>query len=123
MVQRATEYAKSGRVNIAYQVVGEGPTDLVLVPGFVSHVELAWEEPRLAHLLTGWQLSRGWSSSTSAVRACPIRSSAPTMGERMDDIRAVMDAAGSAGAHCSGFPRAAPSPCCSRMITLSGRGR
>jgi pimeloyl-ACP methyl ester carboxylesterase len=51
VMQRATRYAKSGRVSIAYQVVGDGPTDLILIPGFVSHVELAWEEPRLAHFL------------------------------------------------------------------------
>ena len=60
MVQRQTQYAKSGRVSIAYQVVGEGPTDLILVPGFVSHVEVAWEEPRLAHFLGRLaSLSRG----------------------------------------------------------------
>ena len=46
-----TRYAKSGSVNVAYQVVGEGPVDLVLVPGFVSHVEIAWEEPKLARFL------------------------------------------------------------------------
>src|SRR5437667_239832 len=40
-----TRYAKSGEVSIAYQVVGDGPIDLVMVPGFVSHVEVAWEEP------------------------------------------------------------------------------
>src|SRR5881396_4140134 len=43
-----TRYAKSGDVNIAYQVVGDGPVDLVYVPGWVSHVELAWELPDLA---------------------------------------------------------------------------
>src|SRR6266550_2791078 len=43
-----TRYAKSGGVNIAYQVVGDGPFDLVYVPGWVSHVELAWELPDLA---------------------------------------------------------------------------
>ena len=40
-----TRYAKSGDVNIAYQVVGEGPIDLVFVPGWVSHVEFMWEDP------------------------------------------------------------------------------
>ena len=40
-----TKYAKSGDVYIAYQVVGDGPRDLVFVPPFVSHVELYWEEP------------------------------------------------------------------------------
>ena len=42
-----TRYAKTGSANIAYQVVGEGPTDLVYVPGWVSNVELAWELPDL----------------------------------------------------------------------------
>ena len=46
MVRWETRYAKSDGVSIAYQVVGEGPTDLILVPGFVSHVEVAWEEPQ-----------------------------------------------------------------------------
>jgi hypothetical protein len=51
VVRWETRYARSDGVSIAYQVVGEGPTDLILVPGFVSHVEVAWEEPRLAHFL------------------------------------------------------------------------
>ena len=42
-----TRYARSGAVSIAYQAVGDGPFDLVLVPGFVSNVEYAWEEPLL----------------------------------------------------------------------------
>ncbi len=44
-MQPETKYAKSGDVNIAYQVVGDGPFDLVVVPGFASHLEVAWEEP------------------------------------------------------------------------------
>jgi pimeloyl-ACP methyl ester carboxylesterase/DNA-binding CsgD family transcriptional regulator len=91
-----TRYAKSGQVSIAYQVLGDAPIDLVLVPGFVSHVELAWEEPNLAHLLTRLASfarlivfdKRGTGMSDPAT-------SAPTMQERMDDIRAVMDAVGS----------------------------
>jgi pimeloyl-ACP methyl ester carboxylesterase len=46
-----TKYTRSGDVHIAYQVVGEGPIDLVVVPGFVSHVEYIWEEPRAADFL------------------------------------------------------------------------
>ena len=96
VVQRATQYAKSGRVSIAYQVVGEGPTDLILVPGFVSHVELAWEEPRLAHFLGRLAAfsrlilfdKRGTGMSDPVERP-------PSMAQRMDDIRAVMDAVGS----------------------------
>ena len=51
MLRPETRYARSGPVSIAYQVVGDGPVDLVLVPGFVSHVEVAWEEARLARFL------------------------------------------------------------------------
>jgi hypothetical protein len=50
-MQPETRYAKSGQVSIAYQVLGDAPIDLVLVPGFVSHVEVAWEEPNLAYFL------------------------------------------------------------------------
>ena len=46
-----TRYARSGDTHIAYQVVGKGPLDLVWVPGFLSHVELQWQNPRSAHLL------------------------------------------------------------------------
>ena len=46
-----TRYAKSEEVNIAYQVFGDGSVDLVFVPGFISHIELAWEEPYLARFL------------------------------------------------------------------------
>jgi pimeloyl-ACP methyl ester carboxylesterase/DNA-binding CsgD family transcriptional regulator len=91
-----TQYAKSGPVSIAYQVVGAGATDLILVPGFVSHVEVAWEEPRLAHFL-------GRLASFSRLIVFDKRGTGmsdpvadpPSMDERMDDIRAVMDAAGS----------------------------
>lgn len=95
-MQRATQYAKSGEVSIAYQVVGDGPTDLIVVPGFVSHLEVAWEEPRLARFL-------GRLASFSRLIVFDKRgtgmsdpvASAPSMDQRMDDIRAVMDAAGS----------------------------
>ena len=46
-----TRYAMSEGVNIAYQVVGDGPFDLVYVPGWVSNIEVMWEEPRLAAFL------------------------------------------------------------------------
>ena len=83
-------------VNIAYQVVGEGAHDLILVPGFVSHVEVAWEQPRLAHFLSRL-------ASFSRLIIFDKRGSGmsdpvdipPSMDERMDDIRAVMDAVGS----------------------------
>jgi pimeloyl-ACP methyl ester carboxylesterase/DNA-binding CsgD family transcriptional regulator len=92
----ATQYAKSGQVNIAYQIVGDGPSDLILVPGFVSHVEVAWEEPRLAHFLGRLaSFSRLIMFDKRGTGMSDPVASAPSMAERMDDIRAVMDAAGS----------------------------
>jgi class 3 adenylate cyclase len=93
-----TRYAKSGDVNIAYQVTGEGPFDLVYVPGWISNIELMWEEPAHARLLGRLaSFSRlilfdkrgtGMSDSVALERL-------PTLEQRMDDVRAVMDAAGS----------------------------
>ena len=59
-MQPDTRYAKSGDVHIAYQVFGEGPINLVLVPGFVSNVENYWDEPDFARLLFVWRATRGW---------------------------------------------------------------
>jgi class 3 adenylate cyclase len=91
-----TQYAKSGDVRIAYQVVGEGPFDLVFVPGFISNLDLAWEEPYRARVWTRLAAfarlimfdKRGTGLSDRAVGV-------PTLEERMDDVRAVMDAVGS----------------------------
>jgi len=96
VVERETRYAKSDRVSIAYQVVGEGPLDLILVPGFVSHVEVAWEQPRLAHFLSRLaSFSRLIIFDKRGTGMSDPVDSPPSMDERMDDIRAVMDAAGS----------------------------
>src|SRR5437867_3743737 len=46
-----TRYAKSGDVHIAYQVFGDGPIDIVVIPGFISHVEAVWDEPNYARFL------------------------------------------------------------------------
>jgi class 3 adenylate cyclase len=91
-----TQYAKSGDVRIAYQVVGEGPFDLVFVPGFISNLDVAWEEPYRARVWTRLAAfarlimfdKRGTGLSDRAVGV-------PTLEERMDDVRAVMDAVGS----------------------------
>ena len=99
-----TRYAKSGDTYIAYQVMGEGPFDLVFVPGFVSHVEMQMEMPLtasfFARLASFCRLIRfdkrgtGLSDRLSAI---------PTLEERMDDVRAVMDAAGSTRAALLSF--------------------
>ena len=111
-VQPSPAYAKSGDVHIAYQVVGEGPLDLVFVPGFVSHVDHWWEEPTsarflkriasFARLLLFDKRGTGLSDPVAGV---------PTLEERMDDVRAVMDAAGSERAALLGLSEGGP-VCC-----------
>ena len=94
-----TSYAKSGSVNVAYQVIGDGAIDLVMVPGFVSHVEVAWEEPRLARFLTKLaSFSRLILFDKRGTGMSDPVESPPSIDERMDDIGAVMDAVGSARA-------------------------
>jgi pimeloyl-ACP methyl ester carboxylesterase len=91
-----TRYARIGGISIAYQVVGEGEIDLVLVPGFVSHVEVLWEEPHLAHFLTRLaSFSRLILFDKRGTGLSDPIATTPTMEERMEDIRAVMDAAAS----------------------------
>lgn len=92
----STRYAKSGDLNIAYQVVGGGPDDLVFVPGLITHVELAWEEPHWAGFL-----EKLGSFSRLIVfdrRGAGMSDRVPrpaTLEERIDDVRAVLDAVGS----------------------------
>ena len=103
-----TRYAHSGDVRVAYQVVGDGPRDLVLVPGFVSHLELAWEYPtyerfkrRLAMFARVIVFDKRGSGLSD-----PIGEVA-TIEQRMDDIRAVMEAAGSERADVFGWSEGA----------------
>ena len=93
-------------MHIAYQVVGEGPLDLVYVPGWVSNVELAWEEPTLARFLN--RLASFSRLITFDKRGTGLsdrvpHTALPPLEERMDDLRAVMDAAGSQRAAVFGF--------------------
>jgi pimeloyl-ACP methyl ester carboxylesterase len=107
VVAPETRYARSGDVHIAYQVTGEGPFDLVYVPPFVSHVELAWQVPpnvRLIERLSSFsrlirfdKRGTGMSDRVEGV---------PTLETRMDDVRTVMDAAGSERPRSSGLLRA-----------------
>jgi pimeloyl-ACP methyl ester carboxylesterase len=101
-----TRYAKSGDLNIAYQVVGEGPFDLIYVPGWISNVELMWDEPAHAHVLERFASfarlilfdKRGTGLSDPVP---PDR--LPTLEERMDDVRAVLDAVDCERAAVFGF--------------------
>src|SRR5437867_938944 len=104
-----TKYAKSGDVHLAYQVVGEGAHDLVLVPGWVSHIEYAWEEPLFSHFLRRLAsfsrlilLDRRGTGLSDRVPA------PPSLEQRMDDVRAVMDAAGSERAVILGISEGGP---------------
>jgi pimeloyl-ACP methyl ester carboxylesterase len=93
-------------VNIAYQVVGDGPFDLVYVPGWISNVELNWEEPALAHVLERLasfsRLILFDKRGTGLSDPVPL-DRLPTLEERMDDVRAVLDAVDSSQAAVFGF--------------------
>jgi len=93
-----TRYAKAGELSIAYQVVGEGPFDLLWIPGWVSNVELAWEEPLLAHFFE--RLARFSRLILFDKRGTGLSDRVPTdelpaLDERLDDVVAVLDAVGS----------------------------
>jgi len=104
-----THYARSGDVNIAYQVVGEGPIDLVFVMGWVSHLEYFWAEPSFARFLQRLASfsrlilidKRGTGLSDRIVEL-------PTLEQRMDDVRAVMDQVGSRQAALVGVSEGGP---------------
>jgi pimeloyl-ACP methyl ester carboxylesterase len=118
-----TRYAKSGRYHIAYQVVGSGPFDIVFVPGFISHVEYAWEIPGLEHyfsrLASFSRLIIFDKRGTGMSDPVPPEQ-LPTLEERMDDVRAVMDAAGSSRAVLAGISEGGPM-CMLFAATFPGR--
>jgi pimeloyl-ACP methyl ester carboxylesterase/class 3 adenylate cyclase len=107
-VQPETHYARSGDVAIAYQVVGTGPFDLVWVQGFISNVELAWQQHTLA------AFSRQLASFCRLIRfdkrgtGMSDRVGIATLETRMDDVRAVMDAVGSPRAALLGNSEGGP---------------
>ena len=104
-----TRYAKSGEVNIAYQVVGEGEVDLLFVPGWVSHIEYAWEEPTFAPFLERMaSFSRLILLDRRGTGLSDPVDQVPTLEERMDDLVAVMDAAGSERSFLFGISESGP---------------
>src|SRR5580765_9082785 len=91
-----TRYARSGDVNIAYQVSGDGPFDLVFVPGYVTHLELGWSLPSFVPALElQSSFSRLIRFDKRGTGMSDRVGGAPTLETRMDDARAVMDAVGS----------------------------
>lgn len=110
MVIPATSYAKSGDVNVAFQVVGDGPFDLVYAPGWISNIELMWEEPSQAHFLNklaGFSRLIAFDKRGTGLSDRVPPHQMPTLEERMDDIRAVMDAADSRRAAIFGVSESA----------------
>jgi pimeloyl-ACP methyl ester carboxylesterase len=106
-----TKYAKSGDVHIAYQIVGDGPIDLVIVPGWASNVEGWWELPLAAafyeRLASFCRLIIFDKRGTGVSDQVPIHE-LPTLEQRMDDVRAVMDAAGFKRAVLFGYSEGGP---------------
>ncbi len=90
-----TRYAKSGDVHIAYQEFGDGPVNLVLVPGFISHIDNYWTHPDFALWLDHLgSFARVVMFDKRGTGLSDRVSDLPAMDERMDDVRAVMDAVG-----------------------------
>ena len=104
-----THYAKGPEGDIAYQVVGDGPMDLVVVPGWFSHIDLQWDDPL-------WRAYIGELASFARVILYDKRGTGlsdpvdgvPTVENRVDDLRAVMDAAGSERAALFGYSEGGP---------------
>jgi pimeloyl-ACP methyl ester carboxylesterase len=104
-----TRYARSGDVNIAYQVVGGGLRDLVLVPGFVSNVEGFWEEPGVARFFDRLaRFSRLILFDKRGTGLSDRVEDLPSLETRMDDVRAVMDAVGAERAALFGYSEGGP---------------
>jgi pimeloyl-ACP methyl ester carboxylesterase len=116
-----TRYAKSGDVSIAYQVVGTGPIDVVLVPGWVSNIDVFWEEPSLARLLTRIaSFARLILFDKRGTGLSDRVSDMPSLEVRMDDLRAVMDAVGVQRAALFGYSEGGPM-CVLFAATYPGR--
>ena len=104
-----THYTQSGDASIAYQVMGDGPVDIILVPGLFSHIEFMHEMPgytavlrrlsRFARVVAFDKRGQGLSDRISG---------APSLEQRMDDVRAIMDAIGSQRAALFGFSEGCP---------------
>jgi pimeloyl-ACP methyl ester carboxylesterase len=102
-------YARNGDVSIAYTVIGEGPIDLVMVSGFVSHLEVAWESPAIGRFferLAGFARVITWDKREQGLS--DRLGQPPTLEQGLDDLRVVMDAAGSRSAALLGISEGGP---------------
>ncbi len=109
MLRPETRYAKSGDVHIAYQVLGHGPFDVVFVQGFISNLEVHWEDPGLCHLFSRLgSFSRLVLFDKRGSGLSDRVTDMPDLQTRMDDVRAVMDATGSQQAALIGASEGGP---------------
>ena len=110
-MQPDTKYARSGDYYIAYQVLGDGPVDLVYVPGWVSHLEYEWENPAVARMfrrLASFSRFIRFDKRGVGLSDRVSMNELPMLEQRMDDVRAVMDAAGSEKAFLLGVSEGGP---------------
>jgi pimeloyl-ACP methyl ester carboxylesterase len=104
-----TQYAQSGEISIAYQVTGNGPLDVIMTPGFVSHLDHSWEEPSFARCLRRLaSFCRLIQFDKRGTGLSDREAGVPSLEQRMDDIRAVMDSAGSQRAAILGISEGGP---------------
>jgi len=102
------KYARSGEGHIAYRIFGNGPRDIVLIPGTLSHVELLWETPGNQHLLKRLTSFARVIVFDKRGQGLSDRVAEHTLEERIGDVRAVMDAAGSECATIYGWSEGGP---------------
>ncbi|HEY2558154.1 MAG TPA: adenylate/guanylate cyclase domain-containing protein [Caldimonas sp.] len=104
-----TNYARSGDINIAYQVFGAGAVDLVVVPGWISSIDVYWEDPGFTRFLQRLgSFARVILFDKRGTGLSDRVTDTPTLEERMDDVRAVMDAVGSRRAALLGYSEGGP---------------
>jgi class 3 adenylate cyclase len=105
-METETQYVRSGDTHIAYQVIGNGPIDIAYVPGWVSHVELCWEDPdyaRFLNRLTSFARLIMFDKRGTGLSDRVPNDQLPPLEVRMDDLNVVMDAVGSKKAALLGF--------------------
>lgn len=104
-----THYARCGELSIAYQVIGEGPHDLIIIPGFAWHIEHLWNDPGYHRLMRGLSdFARVIAYDKRGTGMSDPVSAAPSLDERMDDMLAVLDTAGSQRATIVGVSEGGP---------------